>query len=256
MRRFLARMLRDTPARQLYGRMKAAFGARGQSDEVAVLSELARLVEPPMTFVEFGFHPNQFNCAGLKSNYTGLLIDGDLSTVQLARSILPNRIEVAQRFLTLENLDLITTRSTAGDLGILSIDVDGNDYWFLERLIELQPAIVVVEYNASLLHHPIVVPYDPAFDRHKKHPSGWYHGASLTALHRLCAKSGYQLVRVASGGGNAFFVKRTQAITDLPILDPIHAYRECTLRNKWSRRPAAEQWQEIKHMPFVRLDEH
>ena len=58
-----------------------------------------------------------------------------------------------QRFLTRDNLDFI--REAFPALGILSIDVDGNDYWFLEALIGIQPAIICVEYNASFGLEPV-----------------------------------------------------------------------------------------------------
>lgn len=77
--------------------------------------------------------------------------------------------------------------------GVLSIDVDGNDYWFLERPIEINPSVICIEYNATLGKEPITVPYDETFERHEKHPSGWYHGASLSALSKLAASSGLRI---------------------------------------------------------------
>jgi hypothetical protein len=84
--------------------------------------------DAPRTFVEFGFHPIEFNCAALARNadWQGFLIDGSLRQVEDARAILPSRVEVAQSFLTLDNLDLV--RSKFSKIGVLSVDVDGNDY--------------------------------------------------------------------------------------------------------------------------------
>lgn len=76
---------------------------------------------------------------------------------------------------------------------MLSVDVDGNDYWFLKALLPARPAVVVVEYNASFGLNPVTVPYEPAFDRMAKHDSGWYHGASITALTKLCKTHGYKM---------------------------------------------------------------
>jgi len=110
--------------------------------------------------------------------------------------------------------------------------------------------VIAVEYNASLGLEPLTVPYDAAFERHAKHPSGWYHGASITAVTSLCTQHGFKLVAVAEAGSNVFFVHQN---SPLPALDPITAYRESTLRNKWSGTTAAEQWARIKNMPFVRI---
>jgi hypothetical protein len=98
-------------------------------------------------------------------------------------------IQFVDRFLTLDNLDFIRKRFP--QLGILSIDVDGNGYWFLKALFDTSPAVISVEYNSTLGFEPITVPYDASFDRHEKHtPLGWYHGPSLTALTKLCAEHG------------------------------------------------------------------
>jgi hypothetical protein len=126
----------------------------------------------------------------------------------------------------------------------LSIDVDGIDYWFLERLIQIRPAVISVEYNASLGLESISVPYDPAFDRMRKHASSWYHGASLPALSKLFAKSGYGLAAVSEAGASAFFTKAGK-------LDPLSYWRPNRLRDSWSETDANAQWQAIKHLPFV-----
>ena len=160
-------LLRRTPVRYWYHRFKKMRGAGGQSDEAVILRRLA--VDCPKTFVEFGFHPTEYNCSGL-ADFSGLLLDGDGETVRLARRLLPDRIEVRERFITRETLPEIASHFPG--LGVLSVDVDGNDYWFLEALLAARPHVVAVEYNASFGLEPITVPYDPAFERHQKHASG------------------------------------------------------------------------------------
>jgi hypothetical protein len=177
---------------------------------------------PTRTFVEFGFHPTEFNCLGLRATHKGLLIDGNPRNVALGKLLLPRHIKVVQRFLTLENLHFDETAFPR--IGILSIDVDGNDFWLLERLLPTKLDVICVEYNAGFGHESVAVPDDPAFNRHEKRVSGWYHGASLNALARLCGCFGYGLAAVSDAGGNAFF-------TNSGTLDPAKAYREGRLRN-------------------------
>jgi hypothetical protein len=141
--------------------------------------------------------------------------------------------------LTLDNLDII--RTAFDKIGVLSIDVDGNDYWFLKALIETRPAVVSVEYNSTFGLEPVTAPYDPAFDRQEKHPRGWYHGASLTAL---CAAHGYGLSAVSQAGANAFF-------TESGKLDPAASWRPNTFREKYSGVAHQYQWQAVKDLPLV-----
>jgi hypothetical protein len=172
------------------------------------------------------------------------LIDGSARQVADARSLFSDRINVVEAFLTLDNLDFI--KSTFPKIGVLSIDVDGNDYWFLQALIETAPAVICVEYNSSFGSEPITVPYDPSFDRHEKHPSGWYHGASLSALSKLCAAKGYGLAAVSSAGANAFFTKSGN-------LDPKEAWRPNSFREHYSGVSHNDQWSKIKDQPFVTI---
>jgi hypothetical protein len=231
----------NTALRRMYYRLQM-LRAKGQSDESQIIADLAK--DAPRTFVEFGFHPIEFNCASLArdSDWRGLLIDGNARQVADARSLFSDRIKVVEAFLTLENLDFI--KSAFPQIGVLSIDVDGNDYWFLEKLIDATPAVICVEYNSSFGLEPITVPYDSAFDRHKKHPSGWYHGASLSALSKLCALHGYGLAAVSRAGANAFFTKGGS-------LDPEQAWRPNSFREEFSGVPHQEQWSTIKSLPFV-----
>ena len=226
--------------RRLYYRLQM-HRARGQSDETQILERLT--VDVPKTFVEFGFHPVQFNCIKLAANpsWRGLLIDGNPQQVADARALLPERIDVVERFLTLENLEFI--KHAFSQIGVLSIDVDGNDYWFLRELIGTRPAVISVEYNSTFGLEPITVPYDPAFNRYEKHPKGWYHGASLTALAKLCAHHGYGLAAVSHKGANAFFTQSGK-------LDPKIAWRPNTLREVYSGIPHDRQWDEIKNLPY------
>lgn len=215
--------------------------SQGQSDESQILNELAK--SAPRTFIEFGFHPIQFNCAALARdvNWQGLLIDASERQTSDARAILPPRLDIVQTFLTLDNLDLI--RSKFLQVGVLSIDVDGNDYYFLQRLIDISPAVICVEYNASFGRRSVTVPYDRSFNRIEKHPSGWYHGASLSALTKLAASNGYGLAAVSSAGCNAFFTKAGK-------LDADAEWRTNSLRDGWSKTTADQQWDAIRVLPL------
>ncbi|WP_187435707.1 hypothetical protein [Bradyrhizobium hipponense] len=227
-----------------YRLMQLKHGTKSEADEVDILADLAATTAAPKTFVEFGFHPVKFNCAAFANEpeWRGLLIDGSAEQVEDAKVLLPTWIDIRNSFLSLDNLDFIRTKFER--LGILSIDVDGNDYWFLEKLIGIGPSIISIEYNASFESASVTVPYDPTFVRHQKHPTGWYHGASLAALAKLCREHGYGLAAVSTYGANAFFTKSGN-------LDPAAAWKPNLERNAWSGTTSTQQWEAIKEMPLV-----
>jgi hypothetical protein len=257
MRQTIAKLLKGTrleePARYVSALVQSIRPGRSQSNEREILIRLTRQIAVPKTFVEFGFHWHEFNCIGLIREFSGLLIDGNADVVSFARRLLPSNLEVEAHFLTLDNIGFIEERYRERPLGILSIDVDGNDYWFLKRLIVIKPAIIAIEYNASFLLRRITVPYKADFERHREHPSGWYCGASLTAISHLCQDHGYSLVAISDSGVNAFFVRNDLMSTTLNPLSPQTAYRECILSNMWSGTTAAEQWSVVEHLEFVEV---
>lgn len=246
--------IKASPLAVPYILAKSAFGAKraSQSDESRILADLAGLVAAPKCFIEFGFSGWEFNCIGLAQDpsWTGLLVDGQRYSVTVARTIYHRGVEARQLWISLDTIDTISAWADGKDLGVLSVDVDGNDYWFLQRLIVLRPAIIVAEVNVSLGLRPITVPYEADFDRTKKHETWEYYGASLAAVHHLCTNHGYTLVAVSSNGVNAFFVRDDRMVPSLRALLPQEARRP-KMYPDGSIAPSERHWERIRAMPFV-----
>jgi hypothetical protein len=158
-------------------------------------------------FVEFGAKDGcaLSNTANLRLHHgwTGLLMEGD---ARLAGR------HVEHEFVTAENVnDLFVHYDVPPRFDLLSIDIDGNDYWVWKAIRSYQPRVVVIEYNIFFApHEAMTIRYDP---RHVWDDSG-YHGASLAALRKLGASKGYALVATDSWAPNAFFVKTSELPAD------------------------------------------
>lgn len=222
---------------------------------------LGRIRHRTWQFVEFGFAPDQCNTTNLLVNqgYGGLLMDGGEKNCRLAQEVLPRftkrHLEVRQAFLNLDNLNTLVGDSGVGpEVDLLSIDVDGNDLWFWQA-INIRAAVVVIEYNASLgPERPISVPYDPEFVRYKAHPSGFYHGASLSALTRVGKELGYALVGTDSSGVNAFYVRRNLLTDDLPERTVDTVFRSHRSRTRYKKLSQEEQYRQIINMPYEEIN--
>jgi len=211
-------------------------------------------------FLEFGFGVSENNSFRLvlSEGFGGMFIDGSASTVRLfnsaARKFGLTNVKAIHIFLNLGNLEAALLGSgLPEDIDLLSIDVDGNDYWFWEGISCINPRVVIIEYNASLGSElSLTVPYDPFFDRHEKHASGFYSGASITALVRLGKKKGYVLVACDSNGLNAFFVRRDCLTQSMNVLSSRAAYRPH--RRRLERGFSLEdQCSLIKDMPYIEI---
>jgi hypothetical protein len=219
-----------------------------QNEESAVLRKLLSRFDVPKRFVEFGFGGWEFTCASLAKEWEGLLLDGDAYNITIARTILPKRVTAVQQWITLETLDTIREWAAGRPIGVLSIDVDGNDYWFMEALIDLRPGIIVIEYNSVFGQRPVSVPYEADFAYFEKHPSRYYFGTSLAAVCSLAERHGYSLIEVGASGVNAFFVRSDLMGPDDIALDPVHAYREPRF---YDGSRTSQQWEVIKHLPLI-----
>jgi hypothetical protein len=211
-------------------------------------------------FVEFGFGAQQCNSLRLilHENFKGLLMDGsrencDFFDIAAAKRGISG-VEAVCTFLDRENLEpLILEHDIPKEIDLLSLDVDGNDYWFWEALERISPRVVCIEYNAGI--GPALswtVPYDPQFERFAKHPSGFFHGASLKALEKLGRQKGYRLVGCDSTGTNAFFLRGDIEAPNIPTLTSEEAYRP---HGNWLGRgfSEAEQLEIMKGMPYVEV---
>jgi hypothetical protein len=197
------------------------FRVSSQWGEDGILDWLIeRLEVPTHSFVEFGVEDyREANTRFLleNRNWRGLIIDGSRENIeQIKRESISWRHDLTAKcaFVTRENInEVIRCSGFGGEIGLLSIDIDGNDYWVWERIEAVNPIICVCEYNAVLGDvSPIAVPYDCDFVRTRKHYSNLYFGASIAALRLLAAKKGYQFVGTNSAGVNGFFVRNDYAM--------------------------------------------
>ena len=208
-------------ARQMRALPGGGLGAHGfrvfsQWDEDGIIQFLIHAVPiAQRKFVEFGVQTYvESNTRFLlrNDNWSGLILDGQqryIDAIKADEISWQHDLTAVAAFITRENInELLSTHGMSGEIGLLSIDIDGNDCWVWEAIDVVQPAIVIVEYNAHFgPTRAVAVPYDPAFERRAAHHSCIYYGASLAALARVGGKKGYALVGCCGGGNNAFFVR-------------------------------------------------
>ena len=188
------------------------FGILSQNDEDGLTWALFRLIGvTDRRFVELGSGVNGGNSGFLASEcgWTGLMVDGSDARIERVKTRFGPGVRAEARWITRESVnELVSEHGLAGEIDLLSIDIDGNEYWVWEALTVCNPRVVIVEYNAWFgPERAVTVPYDPQFDRHK-FPDPRYYGSSLTALARLGARKGYRLVVTEPRGVNAYFLRQ------------------------------------------------
>lgn len=167
----------------------------------------------------------------LYHGWHGLLVDGDEKNVELGRRVYGQSAQTyvcpptfAHAWVTRDGVnDLLTANGFAGGIDLLSLDLDGVDYWIWEAVTAVSPRVVVLEYQDILgPDRRWTVPYADDFSAAAYPTPGGlpgFAGASLRAFVDLGRRKGYRLVGVNRYGYNAFFVKNGVGDGVLPEID-------------------------------------
>lgn len=166
-------------------------------------------------FIEFGvenYRESNTRFLMMNNNWSGLVIDGSQKNIdEIISSEYFWKFDITARceFIDRDNInEFVSDFSKNREIDLLSIDLDGNDYWVWQAINTISPSIVIAEYNSVFgIDRAITVPYDKYFRRTEKHHSNLYWGASLRALNELAIKKGYSFVGCNSAGNNAYFVR-------------------------------------------------
>lgn len=167
-------------------------------------------------FIEFGvgdYTESNTRFLLMNDNWSGLIIDASQQNIDYIKKdniFWKYDLKAVNLFITKENINSILSENIdEKDVGLLSIDIDGNDYWIWKEINVINPRIVICEYNSIFGNKlKITVPYDENFNRTNKHYSNLYFGASLPALCVLAEEKGYDFIGCTSAGNNAFFIRK------------------------------------------------
>jgi hypothetical protein len=217
---------------------KSEFRVFSQNGEDGIIENLINLIDKiPKTFIEFGvqnYDESNTRFLLMHRGWSGLILDGssrDIESIKKTDLYWRHNLIAVNAFITRSNINEIFLRNNyQGEIGLLSIDIDGNDYWIWDSINVVNPMIVIIEYNARFGPiKSVTIPYSDNFNRMEGHWSMIYYGASLSALCKLGESKGYAFVGCNSSGNNAFFIRKDKMPEELTPLNP----REGFIQNKF-----------------------
>jgi hypothetical protein len=171
------------------------------------------------------------NAANLIINHgwSGLLIDGKKRNTEKGKSFYKQRTnawkftriepKIVNSWITIENVNtLIESNGFSGDIDLLSLDIDGIDFWIWKAIEVVSPRVVILEYNNRwAANQSVSVPYNSNFVGLEILPEGkGYFGASLMAYTKLAKEKGYRLIGANSPNTNAFFMRNDTGLETFP----------------------------------------
>jgi hypothetical protein len=192
------------------------FSQFGDDGIIQYLIDNVEIKKNERKFIEIGvgdYSESNTRFLLMKDYWEGLILDGSKQILTVKKKyydlIWKNKLKVGCEWITKDNInDVIQKYKFDNDVGVLSIDVDGNDYWIWKNINIIKPIIVVIEYNSLFgKKNKTLVPYFENFQRYSAHKSGLYWGSSVSALVDLGKSKGYDLVGGNSAGVNLYFVR-------------------------------------------------
>jgi len=192
---------------------------------------LTKMENVPTTFVDIGAGDCiKSNCSNLVVHYDwqGVFIDQNKKQLAVGKRFYQSKInkgaslKFLEKTITKDNVNSVVQETgITGEVGLLSIDIDGNDYWIWKAVEIIQPRIVIIEAKVEFGERSIVVPYG---DNNHHTADKMYNGASVEALRKLGLEKGYKLAGANKQGYNLFFVRINESFpaetTEQVLNDP------------------------------------
>ena len=183
--------------------------------------------------------------------WRGFLFDGNQYSVEAGRKFFLNCKDTffnpprfTNAWITAENVNELISRSgVEGPVDLLSLDMDGMDYWVWKAITAIDPRVVVCEtHNIIPADRALTVPYDPHFVCKSED----YRGASLAAMCKLGAEKGYRLIGTHRYGFNAFFMKNGLGEDFFPEVEA-----SACLNDPVSMQLRKEKWPHVQNLNWL-----
>ena len=239
------------------------FSGFSQNGEDGILEVLrSQLNHQNKYFVEIGAADGIDNNSAwltIVEKYAGLMIEGDLALVERARRMIGHYslgLEIHNLFV--DKYSALQIRKAALHINpdVLSLDIDGNDYYVAASLLDVgfRPKVFVVEFNSAFgPDDSKTIAYNPKFHYSTAHSSELYYGVSIKGWRTFFESWGYIFVTVDRKGVNAFFVDPACFPTDfLNSVTPLE-FAENELQMRKFRADHANQFKLIEHLPFYEI---
>jgi hypothetical protein len=211
------------------------------------------------TFIEIGADDGiNSNCANwyFHHGFYGLFLDGNPESIARGEKFYkkyPVPWDYPPKFtcatVTRENINtLIQSAGLEGTISLLSIDIDGNDYWIWDALEIVSPNVVIIETHNEFGMEDIVVPYDAGYAYPGKHPV--YHGASPVAMNNLAKSKGYRLVGGNYYGSNFIFLKNELGDALIPDVTVASVLQHPSVKESQELFVPIKDWEYIRNRRF------
>lgn len=224
-------------------------------------------------FIEFGvenYNESNTRFLMMNRNWRGMIMDGSKQHIDYVKErdyFWKFDLNPINIFITKENInglisDKLNKLKIDKNIGLLSVDIDGMDYWVLNEIDCIDPIIIICEYNSLFGNEvPLTVPYDESFIRGNYHYSNLYSGANLKAFTDMLSKKGYSYIGSNLQNENAFFVKKEFAeqklkhlLNNIPIFEASNVRESRDKNGNLNYLSGSDRIKEIQNLELFNLN--
>lgn len=158
---------------------------------------------------------------GIYHSHTSYFIDKGYEGIQIDKNNKGND-DIKQHFIFDANvIPLLKTYMCPNVFDFLTIDIMGNEYWILDKILsEYQPNLIIARFNAYI--HPqakwnsISIKYNPDFE----YAGDDYFGFTMDAGRVLAEKYGYTIV--FQNDETFLYFLKNDFVIEKPVVNYIH----------------------------------
>lgn len=190
--------------------------------------------------------------------FEGFLLEGNERNAKSARAFFDSKKDcmlwppkILNAWVTRSNInELLQNLGVSGDIELLSLDIDGNDYYVWEAISVIQPKLCIFETQDIIPSElSLTIPYEDNFNCWEKSEIDQdFRSVSLLAMKKLSESKGYRLIGSHRFGFNVFFMRNDVGRDQFPevSVEQIH-------NNVWTKHGQAKRWPQVKSKPWVSI---
>jgi len=194
----------------------------------------------------------------INHGWQGYLFDGDAENLAKGSNFFAHHADTSvmppifrHAWITAENVnDVLRQAGAEGEIDLLSLDIDGNDYWVWKAISIIHPRVCVFETHDIIPGDmALTIPYDPQFSAwDKPYPDSEFRSVSLKAMVNVSREKGYRLVGSHRRGFNVFFMRDGVGRDHFPEVSIASVHD-----NPWTRYGQLHRWPKVAQYPWVRV---
>lgn len=156
---------------------------------------------------------------------------------------------VKKYWITKNNInDILMSNGFTGEIDLLSVDLDGLQYYIFKELTAVSARVIVFESSNVIPRDlSLTIPYREDFNMYDGKSDPEFRSVSHLATVKLMRSKGYRLIGSHRHGFNLIFLRNDIGMNVFPEVDYKQYYETIHASNR------QKVWQRVANLPWVEV---